>query len=77
MAVNGERTDFNMIDMRCVWFNAITVAKHGQEHPAECEDSNQNGPKHELIIENSEYRIFCYHATTLFNRPCSPSLSVA
>ena len=75
--VDRERADFDMVNMGRVGFNTVAVANHGQEHPAKGEDSNQNGPKHELIIENSEYRIFCYHATTLFNRPCSPSLSVA
>ena len=66
----------NVVNVGGVGLNAFSVAKHGQKQPAEREDTDQNGPKHELIIENSEYRIFCYHATTLFNRPCSPPLSV-
>ena len=76
MPVNGERPDFDVIDVRGVGLNPFSVAKHGQKHPAEGEDTDENGPKHELIIENSKHRVFCYHATTLFDRPHSPSLSV-
>ena len=76
MPINRKGPHFNVVDVRGVGFNALSVPQHGQEQPAECEDSNENGPKHELIIENREYRIFCYHATTLSDRPLSPSLSV-
>ena len=74
--IHRKRSHLDVIDVRGVGFNAVSVAEHGQKHPAEREDSDQNGPKHELIIENREYRIFCYHATTLSDRPLSPSLSV-
>ena len=77
VAVNWERPYFDMVFVRRVRLNTVAVAQHGQKHPAEGEDTDQNGPKHELIIEYSKHRVFCYHATTLFNRPCSPPLSVA
>ncbi len=69
MAVNGKGTHLDVVDMGRVGFHTVSVANHGQKHPAEGKDADQNGPKHELIIENREYRVFCYHATTLLDRP--------
>ena len=74
--VNRERTDLDMIDVRCVGFNAFSVAQHGEEKPPKSEDPYQYAPKHELIIENGKHRIFGYHATTPIDRPHTPPLSV-
>ena len=74
--IDGKRPHFDVVDVRGVRFNAFSIPQHGQKQPAEGEDADQNGPKHELIIENREYRVFCYHAITPIDRPLSPSLSV-
>ena len=62
--------------MRGIGLNTISVSQDRQKEPAEGENTYDNGPEHEFIIENSEYRIFSDHTTTLSIGQHSPSLSV-
>lgn len=65
-----------MVNVRSIRLNTITVSQDRQKEPTEGENTYDNGPEHEFIIENSEYRIFSDHTTTLSNGQHSPPLSV-
>ena len=60
--INGERANFNVVFIHV--FNrlhAVAVAQHCDEHPPESENSNNDAPKHELVVKDGENSVFSRH----------------
>ena len=62
VGIDRERANLNVVFIHV--FNrldAVAVAQHCDEHPPESENSNNDTPKHELVVQDGENSVFSRH----------------